>query len=195
MANDSATLTVLVVDDDPPTRRLLQDVFRTHGFGVLTASDGDAVLGMVKTQRPEAVVLDLKMPGVSGLEALQAVRTAGEDVPVIVLTGMLDEDYILDAFEAGADDYVTKPFQPRVLVARVRAVVRRLQQSGSGGDASALPGEHVGDVSLDPRTQSALVQGTMVSLSPTEYRLLRTLMRRAGRVFTAADLLARVWGP
>jgi DNA-binding response OmpR family regulator len=196
MVDDSAAaLKILVVDDDLPTRRLLQEVFRSHGFGVVVASDGDVVLGLVKSQRPEVVVLDLMMPGVSGLEALHAMRTAGEDVPVVVLTGMLDEDCILDAFDAGADDYVTKPFQPRVLVARVRAVARRRHQNGAAVDGESLPGERVGDVTLDPRTHRALVRGRAVALSPTEYRLLRTLMRRAGRIFTSADLLARVWGP
>jgi DNA-binding response OmpR family regulator len=178
--------TVLVVDDDLRTQRLLHEVFRTHGFSVAVASDGSQALGALKAKRPDAIVLDLRMPKVSGLEALRTMRRAGEDVPVIVLTGVLEEDSILDAFAAGADDYVTKPFQPRVLVARVRAVLRRQRDGAAAGPSG---------IALDPRTRHAHVDGKQVALSPTEYRLLRTLMREVGRVFTAAELLTLVWGP
>jgi two-component system KDP operon response regulator KdpE len=185
--------TVLVVDDEVRMQRLLEQVFRSHGFNVLVASDGDLVVRLVKTRRPDAVVLDLKMPRVPGLEALRALRTAAEDLPVIVLTGVFDEECILETFEAGADDYVTKPFQPRVLVARVRAAVRRHHNISL--ENRAADDESVAEVALDPRTHHAHVRGEAVPLSPTEYQLLRTLMRGAGRVFTTADLLAQVWGP
>jgi len=187
--DDVPVPTVLVVDDDVRTQHLLEQVFGSYGFNVLVASDGDIVARLVKTKRPDAVVLDLMMPRVSGFDALRAVRTAGEDVPIIVLTGVFDEERVLDAFDAGADDYVLKPFQPRVLVARVRAAVRRQQKARIDG------GESSGAVTLDPRTHQALVGGQAVSLSPTEYHLLRTLIRGFGRVFTTADLLAQVWGP
>jgi len=185
--------TILVVEDDPRMQLLVQAVLRTEGFGVLTASDGDVVLGLVKRHQPDALVLDLKMPRVSGLEALRAVRSAGEALPVIVLTGVSDEDWVLDAFEAGADDYVTKPFPPRILLARLRAVLRRRELSTV--EDGELAGDEAGEVSLDPRTHDARVRGQTVRLTPTEYQLLRTLMRGAGRVFTADELLARVWGP
>jgi DNA-binding response OmpR family regulator len=185
--------TVLVVDDEVRMQRLLEQVFQSNGFNVLVASDGDVVVRLVKTQRPDAVVLDLKMPRVSGLEALRALRTAAEELPVIVLTGVLDEDRILETFEAGADDYVTKPFRPRVLIARVRAAVRRHRNIRVATTAGSP--ESVGDVALDPRTHHAHVRGRAIPLSPTEYQLVRTLMRGVGRVFTTADLLARVWGP
>jgi DNA-binding response OmpR family regulator len=186
--------TVLVVDDEARTRRLVGVVLRTAGFDVLDAEDGDSVVPLVKAQQPEAVVLDLKMPGVSGLEALRALRAAGEDVPVIMLTGVLDEEWVVNAFEAGADDYVTKPFAPRVLLARVQAVLRRAR--GVGNDHNAGPDKQtIGEMSLDARTRSLRVGDQQVTLTPTEYHLLRTLMRGAGRVFTTAELLAHVWGP
>jgi two-component system, OmpR family, response regulator RegX3 len=185
--------TILVVDDDPRMQLLVQAVLRREGFGVLTASDGDVVLGLVKRHQPDALVLDLKMPTVSGLEALRAVRSAGEDVPIVVLTGLADEDWVLDAFEAGADDYVIKPFPPRILLARLRAVLRRREMSNS--EDGEPGGDEAGEVALDPRTHDARVHGKAVRLTPTEYQLLRTLMRGAGRVFTTAELLARVWGP
>jgi DNA-binding response OmpR family regulator len=181
---------ILVVDDDPRIRALLHEVLAASGFTVHSTHDGHDVPILVKTERPEAVVLDLKMPRVSGIEALRALRDAGEDVPVLVLTGMADEDYVLHAFEAGADDYVTKPFQPRVLVARLHALLRRRSPLLKSFEA-----ERVGDVSLNPRTHEANVGDNAVSLTPTEYQLLRVLMRGAGSVFTAEDLLVRVWGP
>jgi DNA-binding response OmpR family regulator len=185
--------TILVVEDDPRMQLLVQAVLRTEGFGVITASDGDIVLGLVKRHRPDALVLDLKMPRVSGLEALRAIRSAGEDVPVIILTGVSDEGWVLDAFEAGADDYVIKPFPPRILLARLRAVLRRRELAPD--DNAALAEDSGGEVALDPRTHDARVHGRVVRLTPTEYQLLRTLIRGAGRVFTPAELLARVWGP
>ncbi len=177
---------VLVVDDDPQLRQLLRDVLRSRGVDVVATEDGEGVLDLVRAHHPDAVVLDLKMPRVSGIEALRELRKAGESLPVLVLTGILEEDQVLEAFEEGADDYVTKPFQPRVLVARLLAVLRRGQPG---------LGEVAGEVTLDPRTHNARVGEQLVPLSPTEYELLRVLMRGAGRVFTAEDLLARVWGP
>jgi DNA-binding response OmpR family regulator len=137
-------------------------------------------------------VLDLRMPRVSGVDVLRTLRSAGEGVPVVVLTGVSDERWVLSAFEAGADDYVTKPFPPRVLVARVRAVIRRAQPGWPDQDGGVLDG---GEIALDASSRHALVGGQTVPLSPIEFLLLRTLMRAGGRVLTAADLLARVWGP
>jgi DNA-binding response OmpR family regulator len=168
-------------------------VLRTAGFEVLDADDGDVVVRLVQAQQPRVVLLDLRMARVSGMDALRALRAAGHDVPVIVLTGVLDEERVLDAFEAGADDYITKPFAPRVLLARVRAVLRRAH-------ADTIPMApddigQVGKVTLDERSRSACLGDKHVPLSPTEYHLLRTLMRSAGQVFTTAELLAQVWGP
>src|SRR5262249_41628530 len=132
------------------------------------------------------------MPRLSGLQTLKALPGGGEDLPVLVLTGMLDEAYIVAAFDAGADDYVTKPFQPRVLIARLKALLRRQPTTQLDGDGGGM---RVGDVLLDARTHEALVGDEHIALSPIEYQLMRVLMRQAGRVFTTDELLARVWGP
>jgi two-component system, OmpR family, KDP operon response regulator KdpE len=170
----------------------VQQVLTSAGYGVVVASDGDVVLSLVRQHRPAVIVLDLKMPRMSGLEVLLALRSAGAEVPVIVLTGVLEEESVLEAFEAGADDYVTKPFRPRVLAARVGAVLRRHGDDHGFNNQAA---DQAGEVALDERTHHARVAEREVALSPTEYQLLRTLMRFAGRVFTAEELLARVWGP
>jgi DNA-binding response OmpR family regulator len=188
----SAT-TILVVDDDARQQQLVGMILRRAGFGVRYADDGDVVAGLVRELQPDLVVLDLKMRRVSGLEALRAIRAAGHSVGVIILTGVGDEELILAAFEAGADDYVTKPFQPRVLAARVNAVLRRAH-GGSAADEPPEP-ERLGDVTLDPLTHHVRIGDRSIALSPTEYELLRTLMHGIGHVFTPADLLARVWGP
>jgi DNA-binding response OmpR family regulator len=193
VAGDTPEGTILVVDDDPGLRRLLGTVLRGAGFGVIDTDDGDTVANLVREHHPDLVVLDLKMQRVSGLEALRALRQAGQNVGVIILTASGEDDLMVTAFEVGADDYVTKPFAPRVLLARVKALLRRARVDGA--DNQPTGGERVGEVSLDPLTHYACVAGHSVPLSPTEYHLLQTLMRGVGHVFTPADLLARVWGP
>src|SRR5687768_13761464 len=116
---------ILVVDDDPRLRHLVEVILGTEGYTCHMADDGDRVLDAVRQHRPDLVLLDLKMRRVSGIEALQRLRRAGEDVPVIILTAVGEESLILAAYEAGADDYVTKPFLAKVLLARIRAVLRR----------------------------------------------------------------------
>ncbi len=185
---EAATATVLIVDDDPRLRHLMQVVLESAGFGVESADDGDAVLSSVQRSAPDVLLLDMKMARVSGLQALRELRSAGEDVPVLVLSAIGEEQQVLAAFDAGADDYVTKPFLPRVLVARLRAILRRARS------AQRTRGLRKGGVALDPNTHEALVNGRRVRLSPTEYALLQTLMRGDGRVFTADELLAAVWG-
>jgi DNA-binding response OmpR family regulator len=182
------TATVLVVDDDVRMRHLMQVVLESAGFGVECADDGDVVLSTVRRARPDVLLLDMKMPRVSGLQALRELRSAGEDVPVLMLSAMAEEQQMLAAFDAGADDYVTKPFLPQVVVARLRALLRRARSSGR------KRGKRFGGVALDPKTREALVNGKRIRLSPTEYTLLRTLMRGDGRVFTTDELLAAVWG-
>jgi DNA-binding response OmpR family regulator len=183
---------VLVVDDDIRIRHLLDKVLRAGGFDVALADDGDTAMREVRTRTPDAMVLDLKMPRVGGLQALKALRAGGSDLPVLVLTGMVEEEYIVDAFEAGADDYVVKPFKPRALVARLNRMLEREMRTRVEADAGS---EHAGGVALDPRTHEARIGDQRVPLSPTEYQLLRVLMRGVGRVFTAAELLEMVWGP
>ena len=182
--------TVLVVDDDQRLRHLVEVVLRNNGFHVEFAEDGDALLPMVRRHRPDVVLLDLKMARMSGIEALQGLRSAGEDLGVIILTAAGDEALILAAFEAGADDYVTKPFMIRVLLARVRAVLKRSVRTWAGADGET----EANGVSIEPLTHHASVEGRRVALSPKEYELLRTLIRGSGHVFTSDELLARIWG-
>jgi DNA-binding response OmpR family regulator len=181
--------TVLVVDDDARLRHLVEVLLSNNGFTVESADDGDALLRMVHKVRPDLVLLDLKMERVSGLDALRALRSAGEEVGVIILTAAGEEKLVVEAFEAGADDYVTKPFPVRVLLARLRAVLKRSQRSRPG----TSDGDR-GPFVLDAQTHQALVDGRRVALSPREYELLRALMRGQGRVFTSDELLAEVWG-
>jgi two-component system KDP operon response regulator KdpE len=186
--------TALVVDADARARRLVEQILRAASFQVITAADGDAVVSVVKAQQPDIVVLDLKLPRVSGLEALRALRDAGEELPVLILTGVRDEEWVVAAFEAGADDYVTRPFSPSVLVARLNAALRRAR-SEPRQISSTASDENVEEMLLDARTRQVRVGKQSIPLSPTEYQLLRTLMRGAGRVFTTDELLTHVWGP
>jgi two-component system alkaline phosphatase synthesis response regulator PhoP len=184
---------VLVIDADARARRLVTEVLREAGFLVTGAADGEGVLFVVRAQRPDAVVLDLKLPRTSGLDVLRQLRGAGEDVPVVFLTAVYDEEWVVAALEAGADDYLTRPFSPRVLVARLNATLRRANGLPHRPDAGNGTGAEA--VTLDPSTHEVRIGDRIIPLSPTEYQLLRTLMRGAGRVFTTDELLAMVWGP
>src|SRR3954454_16982837 len=179
--------TVLVVDDDPRLRHLVEVVLRGDGYQVQSIDDGDAVVSTVRRVQPDLVLLDLKMERVGGIAALRALRAQNEDVGVIILSAAGEEALVLEAFAAGADDYITKPFLVRVLLARLRAVLKRAARPGNGNGA---PG---GPFALDPQSHHVTLGGRTVALSPKEYELLRALVRGAGRVFTADELLAQVW--
>jgi len=179
---------VLVVDDDPRLRHLVEVVLRGDGYHVESIDDGDAVVSSVRRLRPDLVLLDLKMERVGGIAALRALREHNEEVGVVVLSAAGEEALVLEAFDAGADDYITKPFLVRVLLARLRAVLKRAGRSPKDESAS-------GPFRLEPQTHHAYLDGRGVALSPKEYELLRTLVRGEGRVFTADELLTEVWGP
>ena len=181
--------TILIVDDEPKIVALARDYLEHAGFAVLAAGDGPAALQSVRARRPDLVVLDLGLPGMDGLDVARAVRR-DSDLPIVMLTARDDElDRVL-GLELGADDYLTKPFSPRELVARVRAVLRR-----SSRDAAA-PADLVraGDVTLDVPRMRVEVSGRPVELTPTEFQLLETLARRPGRIFTRAQLLDAIHG-
>jgi len=185
----AAMPTILIVDDEPKIVALARDYLEHAGFAVLAAGDGAAALQSVRTRRPDLVVLDLGLPGMDGLDVARAVRR-DSDLPIVMLTARDDElDRVL-GLELGADDYLTKPFSPRELVARVRAVLRR-----SSRDAMA-PTDVVraGDVTLDLPRMRVEVSGHPVELTPTEFQLLETLARRPGRIFTRAQLLDAIHG-
>ncbi|GAA1788205.1 response regulator transcription factor [Luedemannella flava] len=178
---------VLVVDDERPIADLVRLYLSREGFGVHVEHDGLGGLAAAQRLRPVACVLDIGLPGLDGTEVCRRLRDAGDWTPIIFLTARDDEVDRIVGLELGGDDYVTKPFSPRELVARVKALLRR-------GLLTSSPVLRVGAVSLDPARRRVLVSGESVSLTSTEFDLLARLMGRPGRVFTREELLASVWG-
>jgi two-component system alkaline phosphatase synthesis response regulator PhoP len=180
--------TILVVDDEERLRSLLRAYFTQEGFRVITAENGREALRVASQEKPDLIILDLMMPVMDGYEFLRIYREKRQ-TPVIVLTARVEEPDTVLGLELGADDYVTKPFSPRVLVARVRAVLRRV-------GLNAPPAEvlRAADVTLDRGTREVSVGQHLVTLTPSEFDLLSTLMSSPGRVFTRADLLDQVQG-
>src|SRR5215213_5566642 len=179
---------ILVVDDEPGIAELARDYLEHAGFAVTLASDGTSAVHAARTQRPDLVVLDLGLPGLDGLDVTRAIRR-DSGLPIVMLTARDDELDKLLGLELGADDYITKPFSPRELVARVRAVLRR-------ATAAAEPGDRIvaGDIVLDVDKLRTTVAGRAVELTPTEFAILETLARQPGRIFTRSQLLDAVHG-
>jgi DNA-binding response OmpR family regulator len=183
--------TILVVDDEPRIVELARDYLEHAGFAVLTAADGPSALATVRTRHPDLVVLDLGLPGLDGLDVTRQLRTGERTaaLPIVMLTARDDELDKLLGLELGADDYLTKPFSPRELVARVRAVLRRADRPVGAGDHIS-----VGDLTLDVPRMRTEVAGRTVDLTPTEFTLLATLARQPGRIFTRSQLLDALHG-
>jgi two-component system alkaline phosphatase synthesis response regulator PhoP len=181
--------TILVVDDEPGIASLVRDYLEHAGFGVLVAGDGRNALALARSRRPDLVVLDLGLPGLDGLDVARALRR-DSDVPILMLTARTDEADRVAGLELGADDYVSKPFSPREIVARVRAILRRTEIATTLADAPI----RVLDVELDPARLRASIAGRPVDLTPTEFALLATLARQPGRVFTRSQLLDAIHG-
>ena len=181
--------TVLVVDDEPEIARLVRDYLQHGGFAVLSAADGETALELARTRQPDLVVLDLGLPGIDGLEVTRSLRHQG-GVPIIMLTARDDESDKLVGLELGADDYVAKPFSPKELVARVRAVLRRSEGLRAQSELVRVGTE----LELDVPRMEATVGGRRVDLTPTEFQLLATMARQPGRIFTRAQLLDAVHG-
>jgi len=178
---------ILIVDDEPEILRLVRDYLASAGFSVATAKTGDDALMRARMDPPDLVVLDLGLPGLDGLDVTRSLRRQG-DVPIIMLTARDDETDKLVGLELGADDYVTKPFSPRELVARVRAVLRR--RSGSA-DAEIV---EAGELVLDVPRMRVTRAGDPVDLTATEFSLLAVMARQPGRVFTRSQLLDAIHG-
>jgi two-component system KDP operon response regulator KdpE len=182
---------VLVADDDPLIQRLVRTHLDRAGFRVVTAADGEAALDMAAAEQPDLIVLDLMLPDVDGFEVCKRVREFSL-VPVVMLTARGDQVDKLRGFEVGADDYLTKPFSPPELLARVRAVLRRSQQGASGSSPSVV---RCGDLSIDFVRRRVLVKDEVVKLTPTEFHLLQQLALNLGKVLSHTELLTSVWGP
>lgn len=180
---------ILVVEDEPAISDLVRLYLQRDGYGVHVERDGPAGLAAVQRLRPVACVLDIALPGFDGTEICRRLRTADDWTPVIFLTARDDEVDRIVGLELGADDYLTKPFSPRELVARLRAVLRR-----SAGAPEPDRSRTVGRVRVDPSTRSVTVGGIPLAFTATEFDLLAHLMQRPGRVYTREELLSAVWG-
>ena len=181
---------LLLVEDDPALAELLEYRFANEGYAVRATADGDEALLMAAEEVPDLVILDWMIEGTSGIEVCRRLRRdkATAHVPIIMLTARETEDDKIRGLETGADDYLTKPFSPRELLARVAAVLRRIRPALAGESIA------VGDLALDPVAHRVTRRGRPLHLGPTEYRLLRFLMESPGRVFSRSQLLDGVWG-
>ena len=183
---------ILVVDDETRIARMIRMNLEHDGYEVIEANSGQQALDMVRSRMPNLVILDVMMPGLDGYETLQILREISQ-VPVIMLTAKGEEEDRIRGLELGADDYVTKPFSPRELMSRVKAVLRRTEGSSSGGSGEDII--QVDDrLKLDFGKREVWVDGELVKLRPTEYRLLYHLVQNAGWVMTYDQLLTKVWG-
>ena len=178
---------ILVIDDEPEIVVICRDYLQASGFEVITAADGIQGLAQARQHKPDLVILDLMLPGMDGLDVCRSLRREG-NVPIIMLTARIEEADRLIGLELGADDYITKPFSPRELVARVRTVLRR-----SSGDTSSDI-IRAGEITLDRTRYQAGFPDRSITLTPTEFELLATLMSQPGRIFTRAQLLNAVRG-
>ena len=181
---------ILVVDDEPKIVQLVRDYLERAGFGVLVASEGKTALSLARTEKPDMVVLDLGLPGMDGLDVTRSLRR-DSTVPILMLTARSEETDKLIGLELGADDYITKPFSPKELVARVRVVFRRIETYSEAGVETIRAGELTLDV---PRMRVTAVDRQIEELTPTEFELLVAMARHPGRVFTRAQLLNVVHG-
>jgi DNA-binding response OmpR family regulator len=179
---------VLVVDDDPELLPLVAFALRQGGFLTVEAASGERALALVAEERPDLVVLDANLPGIDGFEVCRRLRGARDATPVLMLTVRGDEEDLVRGLELGADDYLTKPFSPRTLLARVRALLRRAGREGARRLAS-------GDLALDEELQAVRVAGgPPLRLTPLEFRLLQLLAANEGRPVPAERILRHVWG-
>ena len=180
---------ILIADDEPHILDTVRAYLKEAGFQVIAVKNGRDALTAFRSEQPDLVILDVMMPELNGWDAARLIRKES-DVPLIFLTARVDDADQITGLEIGADDYVTKPFSPRVLVAQVRAALRRAY-----GDLASEPAIwRVGDLELNADTHTVTRQGVRIDLTPSEFELLHVLMRRPGRVFTRMDLLEQIQG-
>ncbi len=187
---DGSPIRVLVVDDEASLTDLLQMALRYEGWEIKTAADGSSALTTARDFRPDAIVLDIMLPDIDGLQVLQRLRSDGNDVPVLFLTAKDALDDRIAGLTAGGDDYVTKPFSLEEVVARLRGLIRR---STMTVDANESPVLVVGDLELDEDSHEVRRNGRLIELTATEFELLRYLMRNPRRVVSKSQILDRVW--
>ena len=187
---DGSPIRVLVVDDEASLTDLLQMALRYEGWEIKTAADGSSAIATARDFRPDAVVLDIMLPDIDGLQVLQRMRADGNDVPVLFLTAKDSLDDRIAGLTAGGDDYVTKPFSLEEVVARLRGLIRR---STLTVDANESPVLVVGDLELDEDSHEVRRAGRLIELTATEFELLRYLMRNPRRVVSKSQILDRVW--
>jgi DNA-binding response OmpR family regulator len=190
-AAETATRSILVIEDEATIAQSVADRLRSEGFAVEIAVDGPSGVDACARLRPDLVVLDLMLPGLDGLEVCRRIQH-DRPVPVLMLTARDSETDLVVGLAVGADDYLTKPFSARELVARIHALLRRVERAATPADDSATL--HLGDVELDVSSRRVTRAGADVHLTPTEFDLLVFLVRRPGKVFTRAALLSDVWG-
>ena len=185
------TKTILIVDDEPKIVQICRDYLTAAGFKVISVETGPLGLAAARRDRPDLMVLDLMLPGLDGLDVCRCLRQDAllNDMPIIMLTARVEETDKLIGLELGADDYITKPFSPRELVARVRAVLRR-----AGGEPSTAELIRVADLTLDRARYKVTLPGREVALTPTEFEILATLAGQPGRIFSRAQLLTATRG-
>jgi two-component system, OmpR family, alkaline phosphatase synthesis response regulator PhoP len=185
---------VLVVDDDPAITRVVRGYLEQAGYGVLTAYDGDTALRLLRTERPDLLVLDLMLPDRDGWDITRLIRAdpALAATPIIMLTARVEDTDKIVGLELGADDYITKPFNAREVVARVRALLRRAQFGQAGAAPAAVLA--VGGLRLDPGSRVVMVDGAAVELTRTEFKLLHVLMAHPGHTLARDELLEKVLG-
>ncbi|OQY34218.1 MAG: DNA-binding response regulator [Anaerolineaceae bacterium 4572_5.2] len=180
--------TILIVEDEPKVARLARDYLEKNGYRVLVAGDGNSGLAMARGEKPDLLVLDLMLPGMDGLDICRALRRES-DLPIIMLTARAEETDRLIGLEIGADDYITKPFSPRELVARVRALLRRAK--GRVYQSGVI---RVGEMEINTDNHSVVLAGESIHLTRIEFNLLETMARRPGQIFPRAQLLENLHG-
>jgi two-component system, OmpR family, response regulator ResD len=187
--------TILVVDDEPTICEVVELYLQREGYTVRIAHDGNQALALVAQQRPDLIILDLMLPGMNGLEITRRLRLEGH-IPIIMLTARTEETDRVVGLELGADDYVTKPFSPRELVARVKAILRLMAATTAAAAPASSPDNllTLGVIRVDPGARTANVRGNPIMLTVREFDLLLFLMRHPGQVFTREQLLDQVWG-
>lgn len=182
---------VVVIEDDPPIRRFLRTGLATHGFSVYEATTGKQGIAEAGTRKPDLIILDLGLPDMDGKEVIKAIR-AWSAMPIIILSARSHEDQKIEGLDAGADDYLTKPFGLGELLARIRVALRHASQSAVKDTGKVFS---CGNLMIDFEARTVSVDGRNIHLTPIQYRLLTTLVKHAGKVLTHQQILKEVWGP